>query len=207
MQSSLLVIGAGGHARSCIDVIESAATFVIGGLIGQSTEVGLFVFDYKVIGTEADLPTLVRRHSNALIAVGQIKTSGAREHLFDLIRGIGFSTPAIVSPRSYVSSRASIGEGTIIMHGAVVNAGARIGRNCIINSQVLIEHDVEIGDHCHAAPGARINGGVTVGQGTFVGSGSAIMQGIRIGERCIVPMGASVRQDCPDGSTARSERR
>ena len=27
------------------------------------------------------------------------------------------------------------------MHGAIVNAGARVGKNCIINSKSLIEHD------------------------------------------------------------------
>jgi sugar O-acyltransferase (sialic acid O-acetyltransferase NeuD family) len=204
---SLLVFGAGGHARSCIDVIESAATYAIAGLIGRDGEVGTLVSGYAVLGTEEDLPRLAAQHPNALIGVGHIKTAAPREQLFELLSAQGLNMPVIISPRGYVSPRASVGAGTIIMHGAVVNAGARIGRNCIVNSQALVEHDAEIGDHCHVATGARVNGGVSVGRGTFIGSGSVVMQGVRIGERCIVPMGAAVRHDCPDGTMSVADRR
>jgi sugar O-acyltransferase (sialic acid O-acetyltransferase NeuD family) len=204
---SLLVIGAGGHARSCIDVVESAGTHVIAGLVGRQDEVGTSVFGYAVLGTEADLPDLLGRHSQALVALGHLKTARPRAALFDLLTAQGFVMPTIVSLRGYVSARASLGAGTIVMHGGVVNAGARVGRNCIVNSQALVEHDATIGDHCHVSTGARVNGGVTVGAGTFIGSGSTVMQGVRIGERCLIAMGAAVRRDCPDGTTVLPERR
>jgi sugar O-acyltransferase (sialic acid O-acetyltransferase NeuD family) len=207
MSSSILVVGAGGHARSCIDVVESTGALRIAGLIGKVDEVGSMVFGYTVLGTEADLKRLRPSHREALVAVGHIRTAVPRETLFSLLRDLDFALPVIVSPRGYVSPRATIGEGTIVMHGAVVNAGARIGRNCIVNSQALIEHDVEVGDHCHISTGARVNGGVTVGHGTFIGSGSTILQGIRIGDRCTVAMGASARRDCPDGTTVVPDRR
>lgn len=207
MKSSIIVVGAGGHARSCIDVIESDGTRSIGGLVGKNDEVGTAIFGYQVLGTEADLGRLRPAHGAALVGVGHIKTAAPRERLFSLLLEQGFVLPVIISPRAYVSPRARIGDGTIVMHGAVVNAGARIGRNCIVNSQALIEHDVEIEDHCHVSTGARVNGGVSVGSGTFIGSGSTILQGIRIGARCVVAMGATPRRDCPDGSTVTPGRR
>lgn len=207
MSTPILLVGAGGHARSCIDVIESVSSYAIGGLIGRAEEVGTTVFGYSVVGTEADLPRLRGGHSHALVGVGQLKTAAPREKLFSLLVENGFTLPAVVSRRAYVSPRATLGAGTIVMHGAVVNAGARIGQNCIVNSQALVEHDVEVGDHCHVSTGARVNGGVTVGRGTFIGSGSTIMQGVRIGERCVVAMGVSARRDCADGATVVRDRR
>ena len=205
--SALLIAGAGGHARACIDVVEAAGAIRIGGLMGRPDEVGQQVLGYRVLGSESDIAPLRAEHDHALVGVGQIKSYAAREQLFDLLAGHGFTLATIVSPRAYVSPHAEIGAGSIVMHGAVVNAGARIGRNCIINSMALVEHDVSIDDHCHVATGARVNGGVVIGSRVFIGSGSTILQGARIGSRSIVAMGAQVRHDCPEGTTVTPTRR
>lgn len=195
----LLLMGAGGHARACIDVIEQEGTFLIAGLVGCSHEAGAHVLGYRVVGTDTDLSALAREFDHALIAVGQIKTPEPRERLFGLLEENGFVLPVVVSPHAYVSAHARLGAGTIVMHGAVVNAGAEVGRNCIINSQALVEHDVVIGDHCHIATAAAINSGVFVGAGTFVGSNACVRQGIHIGERCLIGMGERVLADCEPG--------
>jgi sugar O-acyltransferase (sialic acid O-acetyltransferase NeuD family) len=199
-QGSILLLGAGGHARACIDVIEQEGRFSIGGLLGLLTQLGTRVLGYPVLGTDADLPLLLREHAHVLIAVGQIKTPEHRMRLFELAQSHAFSFPVIVSPRAHVSRHASVAAGTIVMHGAVVNAGATVGRNCILNSLSLVEHDAAIDDHCHIATAAVINSGVHVSVGTFVGSNTCVRQGIRIGERCVIGMGQRVVADCAAGS-------
>ncbi len=47
-----------------------------------------------------------------------------RIRLYERLRQLGFEMPVVMSPRAYVSRHASVGEGTIVMHGAIVNAGA-----------------------------------------------------------------------------------
>jgi sugar O-acyltransferase (sialic acid O-acetyltransferase NeuD family) len=199
-QKPILLVGAGGHARACIDVIEQEGRFTVAGLVGLPHEVGTRMLGYPVLGTDADLPILLGEHVHVLVTVGQIKTPESRMHLFELLEQNGCDLPVVVSPRAYVSPRATVGAGTIVMHGAVVNAGAVVGRNCIINSQSLIEHDVVIADHCHIATAAIINGGVNVGEGTFIGSGSCVRQGTKIGERCLIGMGQQVLADCETGT-------
>lgn len=198
-RSSILLVGAGGHARACIDVIEQEGSFAVAGLVGQSVEVGSQVLGHTVLGTDAELPGLAGKYLHALVATGQIKTPEPRMRLFSILQHAGYSLPVIVSPRAYVSPHASLGAGTIVMHGAVVNAGAIIGQNCIINSQSLVEHDAVVSDHCHIATGAVINSGVRVGTGTFIGSNSSVRQGIRIGDGCVVGMGQRVLSDCESG--------
>ncbi len=195
-----MLAGAGGHARACIDVIEQEARFHVVGLLGLRSELGTSVLGYPVLGTDEDLVKVLADASDALVTVGQIKSPDLRVRLFELLVRRECGLPVIISPRAYVSPHATIGAGSIVMHGAVVNAGAFIGRNCIINSQSLVEHDVSIADHCHIATAATINSGVRIGMGTFVGSGSSVRQGINVGERCLVGMGARVVADCEAGT-------
>ena len=195
----ILLLGAGGHARACIDVIEQEGHYLVKGLTGLFNEIGSRILDYPVLGTDEDLPVLLKDCRNVLIAIGQIETPEPRMRLFKLLQQFDCVLPVIVSPNAYVSPHANLKAGTIIMHGSVVNAGAKVGKNCIVNSQSLIEHDVVIEDHCHIATAAKINGGVYIGQGTFIGSNSSVRQCLKIGERCIIGMGQQVLVDCEKG--------
>lgn len=191
-------MGAGGHADACIDVIESHGRYQIAGLVGMPEELNTQHFGYLVIASDGDLPQLAKDYQYALIAVGQIRSPDNRVRLYQQIIGLGFQLPVIISPSAYVSRHASIGAGSIVMHGAIVNAGARVGNNCIINTRALIEHDATVEDHCHIATGAILNGSVYVGERSFVGSGSTIKEGVRLGRCCIVGMGVSVRHNQAD---------
>lgn len=202
----ILLVGAGGHARACIDVMELEGRFEVAGLIGLPEEVGQRVLDYPVLFGDEELERLVEKYPRAMVTVGQIRTPSPRIRLFESLVGYGYELPTCVSPLAHVSRHASIGRGTIVMHGAIVNAGAVVGENCIINNQALVEHDVVIGNHCHISTGASVNSGVRVGDGTFVGSQASVRQGIVIGERCVVGMGQVVLADCDPG-TQRPARR
>ena len=198
---NLIIIGAGGHAVSCIDVIEKYENVKILGLIGQSDEIGEYCLNYPVIGSDKDIPALVGKYGSAFIAVGQIKTPDLRIAFFEHLQKLNIQMPVFVSPSSSISKHTSIGEGSIIMPGAIVNAGATIGKNCIINSKALVEHNVTIGDHCHIATGAILNGDVSVGGGSFVGSGAIVKQGLSLGSKVVVGMGEVLKRDLLDNVT------
>ena len=197
---TILLIGAGGHALSCIDVIEQEGVYKIAGLIGLTSEMNIQILRYSVIGTDKDLAQLANKHQYAFISVGQIKTPTHRIRLYQDAVKLGFQLPALVSATAYVSPHATIEAGTIVMHGAIVNAGARIGKNCIINSRALIEHDTTVEDHCHISTGTILNGNVRIGTGSFVGSGSVIKEGVSVGKICTIGMGLSVRHNLTDGT-------
>tara|TARA_B100001121_G_C18520553_1_gene541117 strand:- start:113 stop:721 length:609 start_codon:yes stop_codon:yes gene_type:complete len=189
----ILLIGAGGHARSCVDVIESSGQFEIGGFIDKSNDSFEKNFQHSIIGTDNDLVELRSKYECALVVVGQIKSPNRRVKLFKTLKKLDFVLPVIISPKAHVSKKAQIGEGTIIMHGAIVNAYATIGKNCIINNKALIEHDAVIGDHCHISTGTIVNGEVIVGDKTFIGSGAVIRHDISIGSNCIIGAGEIIK--------------
>jgi len=200
MTRPIILVGAGGHAVSCIDVVEEQGEFRIAGLVASSDEVGSEVLGYAVIGDNDSLREIFSSTASALVAVGQIKTAAPRVRLFEQLQGIGYHLPVMVSPRAYVSRHARVGAGTVVMHGAVVNANAIIGSNCIINSHALIEHDASIGDHCHVSTAAVVNGGVHVGERTFLGSCSVVREGASIGDEAFVAMGQRVVGDYAAGT-------
>ena len=179
---ALILIGGGGHCKSCIDVIESTAEYAIKGIIDLPQNVGNNILGYPIIGTDLDLPSLIKKNVSFIITVGDIGNPSKRIELFNLVLSLGGKLPVISSPIAYISNFTKIGMGTIIMHHAFVNASVIIGNNCIVNTKALIEHDAVIGDHCHISTGSIVNGGTIIGAKSFVGSGAVTKQCINIPE-------------------------
>lgn len=200
MRGEIVLVGGGGHCRACIDVLELHGGFRIAGIIDVAAKLHDRVLGYEVIGTDDDLPKLCHEYENFLVTVGQIKSPMVRKSIFLRLKSLGASLPVIVSPLAHVSAHSQIGEGSMVMHQALINAGAVVGCNCIINSRALVEHDVILADHCHIATAAVLNGGVKVGEGTFVGSGTVVKEGVAIGEAVVVGCNATIKCSVPDGN-------
>lgn len=203
MTTPLLLIGGGGHCRSCIDVIEATGRFEIAGVVDLNEMNAAARLGYPWLGNDNALPELLRQYRSVLITVGQINNPDIRIRLFEKLLALGAEFPVIVSPLAHVSKHAVVKSGTIVMHGAIINAGASVGENCIINSQVLIEHDASIGSHCHISTGAKLNGDVHVETGSFIGSGAVVHHGVRIDAGCIVGAGVVVAKNLAEGTTFR----
>ena len=199
-KNELLLIGAGGHSRSCIDTIEQEGKYRIGGLVGLSEEVGSSRFGYEVLSSDLALNELAQQFQFALITTGQIHSPELRIRLYEKSVAAGFVLASIIAPSAYISPHATIGAGTIVMQGAVINAGATVGSNCIINTRAIVEHDSRVLDHCHISTGAILNGGTLIGTGIFVGCGSVIKEGVSVGASSMVGMGLTLRHNLHDSS-------
>ena len=194
-KENIILIGAGGHALSCIDVIEQENKYNIRGLVGLKDEVGKKISGYDVIATQDELVNLSKDFIYAFIAIGQIKSVKLRIDLYESVLNNGFKIPSIISPQSFISRTVQIGEGTIIMNGVILNSGVRIGNNCIINSKALIEHGTQVSDHCHISTGAILNGDCIVESKSFVGSGAIVKHGVTIKTSSFVNMGQIVTKN------------
>jgi len=192
-KESIILIGGGGHCKSVIDVIEMQGKYEIVGIIDVPEKLNQDVLNYKIIGQDKDLPEFVKRYNNFHITVGQLRNPEPRMKLFKELRKLNAILPVIISPLAHVSQYASIGEGTVIMHQALVNADAKIGSNTIINSKALIEHDVIIGDNCHISTGAIVNGGVRIGNNVFYGSGAVSKEYISIPDNSFIKANSIVK--------------
>lgn len=183
-KKKLILLGGGGHCKSVIDVAESAGYNII-GVLDIPEEVGKFVLNYKVLGTDDDIPLYVDK-AEFMITVGQIKSSVIRKQVADKVKAAGGYLATIIAPDAYVSKYAEVGEGSIIMHRAFLNAEVKVGKNVIINTLANLEHEVEIGDFCHLSTGVMICGNVKVGNDVFIGSQSVVNQGLEIADGSVI---------------------
>ncbi|PLY08698.1 MAG: acetyltransferase [Arcobacter sp.] len=179
-KENIILVGAGGHCHSVIDVIEQENKYNIIGIVDKKGSNCKEIFNYKTIGFDDDLENIYKTCKNAVITVGHITSNHARVNLFTKLKKIGFNLPIVISPLAYVSKHSFIEEGTIIMHHCLINANVKIGKNCIINTKALIEHDAIIEDHCHISTASVINGAVIVKTNSFFGSNATSKQNITI---------------------------
>jgi sugar O-acyltransferase (sialic acid O-acetyltransferase NeuD family) len=199
--NEIILIGGGGHCRSCIDVIEAENKFRIAGIVDVKENIGSSMFGYKVLAGDEELSNIAKSYSFFLITIGQIKSAEKRKELFSLLKRLEVQLPVIVSPFSRVSRFAAIAEGTIIMHHCIINSGARIGTNCIINTHAIVEHDCIIGNHCHISTGAICNGGDIIEDECFLGSGSVIRECITIKKKSVIAAGSVVLKNFTEAGT------
>ena len=193
MSKPLILVGGGGHCKSVIDVVESAG-YTILGILDREISTGETVFGYKVLGND-DLIEPYLDKAEFLVSVGQIKTPAIRIRLNNMVKDAGGKLAIVIAPTAHVSKYATIGEGTVVMHQAVVNAGAQIGKGCIVNTFANIEHDVKLGDFCHVSTGAMVNGEAEIGEGSFIGSQSVVNQCVKICNMTVVASGSVVHKD------------
>lgn len=185
----IILVGAGGHAASCIDVIRLEKKFKIVGLVDNKKNVGESFMGLKILGNDKDLQKLKKLANYAFVSVGQVSVNSIRKKIYLKLVRLGFKIPKILSPLSYISKSATIEDGSIVHHGVIVNALSKIGKNCIINSKSLIEHGVKIGDHSHVATCCVINGNTEIGAESFLGSNSVIRNNIKIKKKSFIKMG------------------
>ncbi len=189
----LILLGASGHAKVIIEIIESLADKTVVGLLDKHKPAGEFFAGTSIVGDETLLPELIASDQvdAAVIAIGDNATRAQlAATLEELCPGFPFAT--LVHANATVSKSATLGAGTVVMAGAIVNADTVIGDHCIVNTNSSVDHDCKIADFCSIAPGACLGGNVTLGSASAVGLGANIIQSTTVGEKSLIAAGATV---------------
>lgn len=184
----MILYGASGHCKVIVDILEASGVHID------------FIVDDNPDLTEL-LGYEVRRNSckytEAIIAIGSCVV---RKRVANSIL-VGRYLTAI-HPSAIISPHSSIGDGSVVMQGGIVQSCAVIGKHCIVNTGASVGHDAVIGDYVHIAPHSTVTGAVEIGEGTWIGAGTVIKQGIKVGRWCMIGAGSVVVKDIPDGSLA-----
>ncbi len=199
-REELLIYGASGHAKVIIDAVEQRGQYRIMGLLDDNPKLhGQECAGYPILGGMKQLKQQSYKHCRLILAIG---SNEARCKLQEHLAARDERFACIVHPAAQIGRGVSLGAGTVVMAGAVINTDTIIGQHVIINTGATIDHDCVIGDFVHIAPGAHLAGGVRVGRLAHLGIGSSIIQGITIGEGTIIGAGAAVIENVPDHVTA-----
>jgi sugar O-acyltransferase (sialic acid O-acetyltransferase NeuD family) len=201
----VIVLGAGGHAKVVIDLLQQLGRSVPAALEPTPPAEPRRLLGVPVEGEEKGLGGQSPDSAELALGIGMpaaepIKGLAARRALAARYQALGFRFPALVHPSAVIGAECTIGDGAQVMAGAVVQAGSRVGAFAIINTGARVDHDCVLGEACHIAPGATLGGNVRVGAETLVGIGATVRQGIEIGERVLIAGGAMVIDHVPDAA-------
>ena len=188
----LVIIGAGGHGRVVADIaakkgytdIRFADDHAEGTCMG-----------FPIIGTTADLERWNDGATDFVIGIGNnaVREKIARQFDINWVR--------LIHPSAQIGLGVTLGRGTVVMAGAVINPCAMVGAHCIINSGAVVEHDNVLGDFVHISPKAALGGTVRIGELTHVGIGATVRNNIEICGGCTIGAGAVVVQNIQGSGT------
>ena len=183
---SVYLYGASGHAKVVMDIL-ALNKINVPCLIDDNSNVDELA-GKPVLHSAEGLDPIIVSIGDCRIRKRIVGKLGDRTYL------------SATHPAATVADSVCIGQGTVVMAGAVLNPFAVVGDHCIINTGAVLDHDVIVGDFVHVAPHCTLCGGVEVGEGTWIGAGTTVIQGVHIGENCYIGAGAVVLKDVPDGT-------
>lgn len=184
MSKKVIIIGAGGHAKSIANIIQLSGDEVF-GFLDDNVNIGTEILDSKVIGKIEDAHKYLEY--NFIIGIGN---NNIREKIANENNDLFYYTA--IHPSAVIAKDVKIGVGSSIMANSVINVSSTIGNHCIINTGAIIEHDNIIQDYVHISPNASLAGTVKVGKYTHIGIGATVINNVDITKDCIIGASACV---------------
>jgi sugar O-acyltransferase (sialic acid O-acetyltransferase NeuD family) len=189
MENEIILYGAGGHCKVIIDILECLQIGV--RTIVDDNPRSSELMAYSVVS--ASNFSFKSTH-NVIISIGN---NNIRR---ELSKKLNVTFEKVIHPKASFSIHSDVGEGSVIMAGAIVSPKVKIGKHCIINSSAVVEHDCVIEDFVHICPSASLAGGVVIGEGTQIGIGATIIQDVVVGKWVVIGAGSVVLNNVPDYS-------
>lgn len=192
MNKELIIIGAGGHGLVVADIAKQNGYQKIAFLDDNKEK----VYDYPIIGNSSE--AVKYRDSDFFVAIGN---NSVREHFVTALEEKDINVISLIHPSSIIAGDVVIGNGTVIMAGAIVNCKSKIGKGVILNTGCTVDHENIIGDYVHLSPGCHTSGQVVIQKETWLGTGSIVINNVEICERCTIGAGCVVISDLSQPGT------
>ena len=196
MHKKLIIIGVNGHGKVVADVALA---------MGRYEEIAFLCnfekktecMGYPILGKNADATCYIEE-ADFFVAIGE---SELREKLMEELASQGATFATLIHPSAVIGSRVEIGEGTVVMAGAILQAETVVGKGCILNTACSVDHGCKIGDYVHVSVGTHLCGIIHVGEHTWVGAGATLINGIHVCPNCMIGAGAVVVKNIKEAGT------
>lgn len=200
--SKVVVVGASGFGRECLDVLEAIIEFdgsieIIGVLDDSPSETNLARLEARSIqylGTVDDYLQNASTEIQFVVAIGNPKI---RESVVKKFTSKNLRPYSAIHPSAIIGSQVVIGDGVVICAGAILSTNVFIDRYVHLNPGVIVGHDSRLDSFVSINPGAVISGEVNIETGVLVGASSLVLQQLRVGSKSIIGAGAVVTRNVP----------
>lgn len=196
MKDKLLIIGASGHGKVVADIAMKMNRWESIAFLDDDenlkTSMGI-----EIVGTSSDVHNYIEDW-DTFVGIGN---NAVREKVQEMLEAESVSIPNLIHPNAVIGEQVEMGDGTVVMAGAVINCCTKVGKGCIINTGASVDHDNVIGDYVHLSPGIHLAGSVHIGQRTWLGIGSVVSNNISIVSDCTIGAGAIVIKNITESGT------
>jgi sugar O-acyltransferase (sialic acid O-acetyltransferase NeuD family) len=184
----MYLFGASGHCKVIIDIIEICKTFKVKAILDDNPK---FQSIYGVAVLKSSDINLIF-DDFLFITIGNNLVRKKISLKYPL------KYPVLIHPNAILSAHTSIGNGSVVMAGCVINPDVIVGNHCIVNTGTVIEHDCVLKDFVHLSPNVSLAGNVTIDEGSHLGIGCCVIQGVKIGRWATIGAGSVIIRDVPD---------
>ncbi|HEY8340089.1 MAG TPA: hypothetical protein VIK95_09485 [Egibacteraceae bacterium] len=188
---TVVVFGAGGHARAVADVLARLPV-AVAAVVDPAAPAPALRSDEEGLRLARD------RGLPAVVAIGDNRR---RLALAQRLAAAGIALPAVVATTATVAADAALGAATVVLEHAHVGAGAALGAACVVNTAAVVEHDCALGDGVHCAPGSVLTGAVRCGDRVVVGAGAVALPGVALDADAVAGAGSVVTAAVAAGRT------
>jgi sugar O-acyltransferase (sialic acid O-acetyltransferase NeuD family) len=197
-KEKILIFGASDHTRYTLDIIEQEGAYEVTGIVDTTLEKGQSYAGLPILGSDAELKEIAKEQGikKGIVAIGDnfIRKKVTTSILASIPE---FEFVSAVHPSVILGKHVSIGKGSVLMAGVIVNNDSRIGAHCFLATKASLDHDSQMGDYASLSPGVTTGGNVTIGAVTAIGIGANILHGMTIGAHTVIGSGALVLEPIP----------
>lgn len=193
MSRRLIILGASGHGKVAADIAIRCGYEEI--LFLDDNPEARECLGWPVVGRVSEAEGY---QGDFFVAIGN---PTVRERIQNKLEVQGKNLALLIHPSAILGIGVTIGKGSILMAGVVVNPCAEIGKGCILNTAASVDHDCKVGDYVHVSVGAHIAGTVTIGAKSWIGVGAAVKNNVTIAQDCMIGAGATVVRSITEPGT------
>ena len=197
MNTSIVIIGAGGHAISIANVAH-----------GSGMKVAAFVDDDKVGTNLLNVPVIsskqcISEHSTTNLAIA-IGDNAARERVSNEYKSAmpNARFPSLIHSSAVVGINTEIGDGTVVMPQVNIGPNCIVKEFCILYTASSIDHDCKLSAFSSLAPRVVTGGNVKIGLGSAILIGATVKHGTVIGDDVVIGANSYVNKEVEDGVVA-----
>ncbi len=201
MRKRLIIIGARGYGRECLDSLRSEYE----GLLDQYELAGFLDSKKDALDGFAGYPPIlssvedyqVQENDRFICALG---ASNWRKVYTEKILAKGGRFDSFIHPKAMIRSTATIGQGVTLGQFTTVSSNVTVGDFALIHAYCDFGHDVRIGTYATIESYSFCGGFSSIGENATLHTRSTILPHIRVGVDATVGAGSVVLRHVKPGT-------
>lgn len=165
MNKKLIILGSGGYGRTVHDIAEQLGYSIV-VLDDADEEHPLASFECYIDDDTEFIPAFGNNEF--------------RLKWINRIEEVGGKLATLIHPSAYVSPKAKVSSGCVILPVAIVNTGSKVDKGCIINLGATVDHDVVIKEGAHLCVRCIVKGENHISRCEKIEAGEIIERATRV---------------------------